>query len=210
MFPETCDGVLKNSRGQTLESGAVTVSITRRTADFVAPFVPLMQLGSCAKFICTQSGLATHIVTGKVYLSSSRLLRLVEISCVLLPNAEQVISVGTELQAELSVPLLHGGLFRRRAPHIWRPCTVLSLSLLGVSVRCKRLPDDYTEALRLRLAAPVFAAQTELSLSLTGNGILFGRQARYDCRYEALTIQQAAEAAAFIRDTGIAALGATV
>lgn len=210
MFPTSCDAVLKNNKNQTLEVGTATVSITNHSADFVAPFVPLVKLGDEAKIICTHQNIATHVITGKVYLSSDKLLRLIEIKCTLLPNAENVLSTYEEIPAEIYLPVFKTELLGKKFIYTWQSCTVLGISSELITLRCKRLPDEYIGQVRIRLSEPIFSDQTELLLTVGGKGILFGKQAKYECRYGGLSIRQTARISDYIREFSIHALKDTV
>ena len=210
MFPTSCDAVLKNHKNQTLEVGTATVSFTNRSADFIAPFVPLVKLGDEAKIICTHHNIATHVITGKVYLSSDKLLRLVEIQCTLLPNAENVLATSEEIPAEIHLPIFNTDFLGRKFIYTWQSCTVLGISADTVTLRCKRLPEEYVGQVRVRLDEPLFPEQTEMTLYVDGKGILFGKQAKYECRYGGLTVRQRARIGDYIRSYSIRILKDTV
>ncbi|MBE6854706.1 MAG: hypothetical protein E7501_03515 [Ruminococcus sp.] len=210
MFPTSCDAVLKNHKNQTLEVGTATVSITNRSADFVAPFVPLVKLGDEAKIICTHQNIATHVITGKVYLSSDKLLRLIEIKCTLLPNAENVLATNEEIPAEIYLPVFNTDFLGKKFIYTWQSCTILGVSADTIQLRCKRLPDEYVGQVRVRLTHPLFDELTEVTLNINGKGILFGKQAKYECRYGGLSTRQTARISDYIRSFSIRILRDTV
>ena len=210
MFPERCKAVLKTLKNDTLEVGTACVSVHKRSADFVAGFVPLLQLGSMAKLVCVEADRSTHVITGQVYLSSPTLLRLVNIQCVLLPGAEQVLTANTDFPAKLLLPVVKSGFLSRSRLQIWQDCNVLSISLYAVTLRTKRVPDEDDLNLRMRIAAPVRQTPGELFLCSRPGSIRFGKQAKYNFTIQRMETQFAAALADFIRSESIRALGDTL
>ena len=61
-----------------------------------------MKLGSTAKIVRVMNDQETHCFIGKVYLSSSKLLRIVNVNDKLLAEVELALSVETSIKAKLS------------------------------------------------------------------------------------------------------------
>lgn len=91
--------LLKTPDGKVMEPGNATLFISQRAAEFRAAFVPMLKLGTIATIVRIEKGQEIHSFTGRVYLSSQRLLRLVEITDRLLPGCADYLS------AETSIPI---------------------------------------------------------------------------------------------------------
>ena len=102
MFPEQCSAVLKTLGDQVLEIGTACVSIRKQTVDFVSAFVPLIPINQPCKIVCVENGLSTHVITGNVYLSSPKMLRLTDIRCVLLPVPNRCLRAKRRFPARFS------------------------------------------------------------------------------------------------------------
>jgi hypothetical protein len=58
---------------------------------------------------------------------------------------------------------------------------------------------EYEEALRIRIGNPIFSKETEISLQLARNGLMFGKNSRYDYRIVRLKEKEQAELAEYIK-----------
>lgn len=170
MFPEKCKALLKSADNSLLEKGYASVSLGDATADFTGEFVPLYKIGTVMKIICIEKGHSTHVVTGKVYLSSPKLLRLIDINCQLIDGAENYLTVSdiaipTKIRSNIS----RTGIFR---PTIkWHECTIMEVSLRGLLVRCSGVADTTDSEFVLLLDKPILSRESEANLKrISGKG----------------------------------------
>ena len=63
--------------------------------------------------------------------------------------------------------------------HKWEECTVISLSLDRIAIRASRIMCEYEKSIKLRMGGPVFKSDTELTLTLAQNGLMFGKNSKY-------------------------------
>ena len=101
MFPLKCKAILKTINNDILEIGHATYSSQNKSIDFIAPFVPILQMDTEVKVICSENDITTHIFTGKVYLSSEKLLRVVSLNCVFIKGAEKLLAAHSPFEAQV-------------------------------------------------------------------------------------------------------------
>lgn len=200
MFPSNCKAVLKTLDNSIVEYGQVSVSLKEKFAEFTAQFVPLLNIGTQAKIICVEDNTSTHVISGEVYLSSKNLLRLVSIKCTLIPGAESVLETPTFLRAKIYKPVLKSAVFsKNKIVYKWDECTVTSISLKNVSFRSSRIMCEYENQIKLRIGAPIFSRETEISLQLASNGLMFGKNSKYNYRILKLKEKEQNELSEFIK-----------
>lgn len=98
--------VLKTDEDFILDEGYACILHDERAVQFRSAFVPLMKLGKPAKIVRIMNDEETHCFIGQVYLSSSKLLRIVNVNDKLLADAELSQAIETSIKAKLS-PVLH-------------------------------------------------------------------------------------------------------
>ncbi|MGN0620316.1 MAG: hypothetical protein ACI4I9_00475 [Porcipelethomonas sp.] len=200
MFPSNCKAILKTMNDSVIEYGQVTVSLKEKFAEFTAQFVPLLKIETEAKIICMEGGTSTHIIVGKVYLSSKNLLRLVSIKCTLIPGAENVLETPTFLRAKIYKPVMKSGIFsKNKIVYKWDECTIISISLKNISFRSSRIMCEYEDQIKIKIGAPIFSKETEITLQLANNGLLFGKNSKYNYRIIKLKEREQYELAEFIK-----------
>lgn len=94
--------LLKTENGAVLEEGYACILHQDRAVEFRSGFVPLMKFGTTANIVRVMENQETHCFTGQVYLSSPKLLRIVNVNDKLLADAELALSVETSIHAKLS------------------------------------------------------------------------------------------------------------
>lgn len=94
--------LLKTEDGAVLEEGYACILHQNRAVEFRSGFVPLMKFGTTAHIVRVMEDQETHCFTGQVYLSSPKLLRIINVSDKLLAEAELALSVETSIHAKLS------------------------------------------------------------------------------------------------------------
>lgn len=200
MFPSNCKAILKTIDESVTEYGQVTVSLKERFAEFSSQFVPLLKIGTEARITCLEGMTSTHIITGQVYLSSKNLLRLVSIKCTLLPGAETVLETPAFLRAKIYKPVMKNGIFsKNKIVYKWDECTITSLSMKNISFRCSRIMCEYEDLIKLKIGHPVFSKETEISLQIASNGLMFGNNSKYVYRILKLKEREQKELADFIK-----------
>ena len=194
MFPSNCKAILKTLDDNIIEYGQATVSLKDKFAEFSAQFVPLL------KIICMEGAVSTHIITGKVYLSSKNLLRLVSIKCTLIPGAENVLETPTFIRAKIYKPILKSGIFNKnKIVYKWDECTVTSVSMKSVSFRSSRIMCEYEDQIKLKIGNPIFSKETELNLQILSNGLMFGKNSKYCYKILKIKEREQTELAEYIK-----------
>lgn len=200
MFPSNCKAILKTSDDSIIEHGQVSVSLKEKFAEFSSQFVPLLKIETEAKIICLEGVTSTHIITGKVFLSSKNLLRLVDIKCTLIPGAETVLETPTFIRAKIYKPIVKKGIFsKKKIVHKWDECTIISVSLQQMTIRSSRIMCEYENQIKLKIGSPIFSKETEISLQLAQNGLMFGKNSKYIYRIIKLKEKEQSELADFIK-----------
>ena len=200
MFPAYCKAILKAMDGDIREKGQAKIFLKEQYVEFTSQFVPLLKMDSEAKIICLEGGASTHIITGIVYLSTQNFLRLINVKCKLLPGAENVLETPTYLKAEIFKPFIKKKFFKgNKIAHKWEECTVMSLSLDRISIRASRIMCEYENTIKLRMGTPVFAETTELTLTLSQNGLMFGKNSKYVYHISEIPEDKKEELADFVK-----------
>lgn len=170
MFPEKCKALLKSADNTLIEKGYACLSVAEATVDFTGEFVPLHKIGTMMKIVCIEKGHPTHIVSGRVYLSSPERLRLTDISCRLLDGAERHLTAsGIVLPARLRPLSKRGGILRSAVK--WYDCIVTELSLEGAKIHCAPLAVENCTEYALLLGRPVFMHEAEICLKRTSRSV---------------------------------------
>lgn len=200
MFPSNCKAILKTIDDNIIEYGQVTVSLKEKYAEFSSQFVPLLKIETEAKIICMEGAVTTHIITGKVYLSSKNLLRLVSIKCTLIPGAENVLETPTFIRAKIYKPILKRGIFNKnKIVYKWDECTIISVSMKYISFRSSRIMCEYENQIKLKIGNPIFSKEAELNLQIASNGLMFGKNSKYNYKIVKLKEHEKTELAEYIK-----------
>lgn len=200
MFPSNCKAVLKTMDDNIVEYGQANISLKEKFVEFSSQFVPLLKIDTEAKIICLEGNASTHIITGRVFLSSKNLLRLVDIKCMLIPGAENHLETPTFLRAKIYKPVVKKGIFsKNKIVHKWDDCTVISVSMHQIVLRASRIMCEYEDQLKIKIGSPVFSKETEISLQLAQNGLMFGKNSKYIYRIMKMKEKEQAELAEYIK-----------
>lgn len=97
MYPLYFTAKLYSEDGQFMELGEARVSDTEYAVDFTGDFVPLLKLGTTVQIVRVLGDTEYERFVGKVYLSSRKLLQVVEISPELVKIARDYFSVNENL-----------------------------------------------------------------------------------------------------------------
>lgn len=200
MFPSNCKAILKTLDESIVEYGQASISLKERFVEFTSQFVPLIKIDTEAKIICLEGSSSTHIITGKVFLSSKNLLRLVDIKCTLIPGAENVLETPTFLRAKIYKPVVKSGLFQKnKIVHKWDECTIISVSMKQIVIRCGRITSEHDDQIKIRIGNPIFSKETDIPLHLIQNGLMFGTNSKYVCKIAKMKDKEQEELADFIK-----------
>lgn len=104
--------VLKSEGDLFLENGRARINFDDKSVEFRNEFVPLMKFGTVAKVIRIIGDEETHCFTGKVYLSSRKLLRIVDVKDQILAEAELSLANNTSIKAHVTPVIDDSPLFR--------------------------------------------------------------------------------------------------
>ncbi len=200
MFPSNCKAVLKTMDDNIVEYGQANISLKEKYVEFSSQFVPLLKIDTEAKIICLEGNASTHIITGRVFLSSKNLLRLVDITCMLIPGAENVLETPTFLRAKIYKPVVKKGIFsKNKIAHKWDDCTIISVSMHHIVLRASRIMCEYEDVLKIKVGSPIFSKETEINLQLAQNGLMFGKNSKYIYKILKMKEKEQAELAEYIK-----------
>lgn len=126
--------VLKTPDGKILETGRASYSAPERRAEFFGDYVSLFKMDTplCISLIKNDTEIQTF--SGKVYLSSQSLLRLVDVETTVLPAAARNINCRVDLPAAVSVRRPSKERFRLFAPKT-DPVTTYEVKLREISYK---------------------------------------------------------------------------
>lgn len=200
MFPSNCKAVLKTLDDNIVEYGQANISLKEKYVEFSSQFVPLLKIDTEAKIICLEGNASTHIITGRVFLSSKNLLRLIDIRCTLIPGAEKFLETPTFLRAKIYKPIVKKGIFsKNKIAHKWDDCTVISVSMNQIVLRASRIMCEYENQLKIKIGNPIFSKETEITLQLAQNGLMFGKNSKYIYKIVKMKEKEQAELAEYIK-----------
>lgn len=101
MNPLSFTANLCTEDGQLIETGEARVSDTENAVDFTGEFVPLLKLGVTVQIVRVLGSSQFERFIGKVYLSSRKLLKIVEVDEQLVKKARSYFSVNENLPVTL-------------------------------------------------------------------------------------------------------------
>lgn len=179
MFPEKCKAILSADDNNILEPGTVTASIADKSAEFTGKFVPLFMLGTPVRLFCYENGFHTHTISGKVYISTSEFLRVVDIQTYVCPDAEIYGSAEIEMRAKILSSVQKTGVFRSKITRYWTDCTVCSISAEKITFYSQWQKSETNDFQTIRLGMPVFTSPVEISLRADGKHLIFGKNYKY-------------------------------
>lgn len=152
--------VLKTPEGRVVEYGTAQASIREGSVDFKSEFVPLFKMDTPLVVVRLKEKVETQIFTGKSYLSTEKMLRLVDVRDEVLPGAASAYSYEVELSGQASALIQpkasHRRLFsfgQKEAPMpSWQefPVSVYAISLTQLKFTCQ---VPLTQGQRLTLTA---------------------------------------------------------
>lgn len=93
------DAVLRDTTGKIFETGYGSITQENDAVDFVADFVPLMELNSTAEIVKIIDGQECHKFVGKVYLSAKTRLQIRSVQETLLTNQELLLPFAVDVPA---------------------------------------------------------------------------------------------------------------
>lgn len=207
MFPLKCKAILKTINNDILEIGHATYSSQNKSIDFIAPFVPILQMDTEVKVICSENDITTHIFTGKVYLSSEKLLRVVSLNCVFIKGAEKLLAAHSPFEAQVLLPAFKHKLIFSKLMYKWHTCNIRAISIRGLAIECPEILSDFEEKITVRISEPVFSKPTEIHLHTGQKGLMFGNHTKYKYKLGKLSKRAETELLNFIRQFNLSLLG---
>lgn len=207
MFPVKCKAILKQMNNEILEYGIASYSAQDQYLDFTAQFVPILQINSEVKVVCTENGVTTHIFTGSVYLSSSKLLRVVSLRCAFIQGAEKVLAAHIPFEAQVFVPAFRHSFLMNKLIYKWENCCIKSISMNGAAIECPEIIGEYDDKITIKISDPIFSKPTEIHLHTGEKGLMFGNHTKYKYKIGKINKRCESELGAFIRKANMALLG---
>jgi len=148
--------------------GISDISLSDRSCAFRSDFVPILHFGSEVTVVTKIGGIPFLKVTGSVYLSSKRFMRVQPITLALFKNAERLCEVPVRVNAEkISKGFLSG---RKRAE-----CTIVACSAKTMMLTGEVYPEHGDQTIELIVDEPMFFEETSIKLKYSGDGMLFGK-----------------------------------
>lgn len=207
MFPVKCKAILKQMNNEILEYGFASYSAQDQYLDFTAQFVPILQINSEVKVVCSENGVTTHIFTGNVYLSSENLLRVIDLKCAFMHGAEKVLAAHVPFEAQVFVPAFKHSFFVNKLIYKWESCSIKAISMNGAAIECPEIIGEYEEKITIKISDPIFSKPTELHLHTGEKGLMFGNHTKYKYKIGKLNNRCESELRSFIRKANMALLG---
>lgn len=207
MFPAKCKAILKLMNNEILEYGFASYSAQDQYLDFTSQFVPILQINSQVKVICSENGVTTHIFTGNVYLSSSKLLRVIDLKCAFMQGAEKVLAAHVPFEAQIFVPVFRHTIFANKLIYKWESCSIKAISMNGAAIECPEIIGEYDEKVTIKIADPIFSKPTEIHLHTGEKGLMFGNHTKYKYKIGKISKRCESELRTFIRKSNMALLG---
>ena len=93
--------LLKSPQGKMLELGEAIISTENQTVDFCSEFVQLFKMDTPLQIVLLKDEHETQRISGRVYLSSQSMLRLVGVSDEILPGAKMAYMCSSNLTGTL-------------------------------------------------------------------------------------------------------------
>ncbi|MBR1663751.1 MAG: hypothetical protein IJ696_05435 [Ruminococcus sp.] len=155
--------------------GIADISLTDHSCAFRSDFVPILHFGSEVTIVTKINGIPFLKVTGAVYLSSKRFMRVQPITLALFKNAERLCEVPVRVPAEKISKRLFSGVHHS-------DCTIVACSAKSMTVTGDIHPDRGDGTIELYIEGPMFFDGTTVKLKYSGDGMIFGRsgkKARY-------------------------------
>jgi len=167
--------VLKTPDGRVLEYGTAQASIQEQCVDFKSEFVPLFKMDTPLVIVRLKDNVETQVFTGKSYLSTEAMLRLVEVRDEVLPGAASAYSYDVELSGHASALIQPRAVHRRlfsfapKDPAIpsWQefPVSLYAISLSQVKFTCD-VPLAQGQKLTLTAGDPPLLQEVPLEVIL--------------------------------------------
>lgn len=201
MFSNNFKAILMSDNDVLMEYGFASISVKNKSIDFTNTFVPLIKIGATVKIICSKNGQNTHSFTGEVYLSSKKLLRIISVKCILLPDAEKILSVNSNINAEILLPTTKAKAFTTHSAQKPINCLITSISTQKLTFNSSQLELDWETPLNITINEPIFKNSTSVNILANKNSLVFGDKARYECRIVAINDTAILELMTFIRIT---------
>lgn len=199
MFSNNYQAILMSDNDVLLEYGFAAISIKNKSVDFTNAFVPLIKIGATVKIICNKNGQSILSFIGEVYLSSRKLLRIISIKCNLLPDAEKLLGVNTNINAEIKLPIIKAKAFISQQNRNPADCTIVAVSTQRLIFNSSQLEFDWESSLSIKVSEPIFKKPTAIEIKADKNSLVFGDKARYDCQIIMISDSAIVELMSFIR-----------
>ena len=207
MFPTKCKAVLKTINNDILETGFVSYSAQGQSLDFTSQFVPILQINSKVKVVCTENNVITHVFSGDVYLSSPKLLRVISLKCAFISGAEKVLCADIPFCAQILLPIFRHKLFTSKLNYKWQECNIQYISLHGAAIQCPEILSEFEDKITIKVSSPVFSKPTEIHLHTGEKGLMFGNHTKYKYKIDKLNKRAETELRSFIKQANINILG---
>lgn len=181
--------VLKTPEGRVVEYGTALASIAEGSVDFKSEFVPLFKMGTPMVIVRVKDKVETQVFRGESYLSTEKMLRLVQVRDEVLPGAASAYSYDVELSGEGSA-LIQPKTTRRffsfgqkeESLPSWQefPIDLYSISLTRVKFTCS-VPLAQGQKVTLTAGDPPLLQEVPLEVELP---VTFGEgdTSSYRCR----------------------------
>ena len=149
--------------------GLARISLSGKSCDFLSEFVPILPLNSQVTIITTVKNAPYLKITGPVFLSSKKLMRIQPCTLALYEDAENYFDVPVKIQAQ------------KVKKHFFSPETYEDLEIVKCSAESLTLtgglfPDHGDREITILVDYPIFPDSAYIDLEYAGSGFFFGQK----------------------------------
>lgn len=179
--------------------GIADISLENKSCEFKSDFVPIIPFDSQVTIVTKHKSAPFLRVTGSVFLSSKKLLRVQPFKLALYEGAE----TSFEIPVKVQVKKLKNHLFSQPS---YENCTITGCAADYFTLSGKLSPDKGDNTLELIIGQPIFTVDSLVKLEFAEDGFLFGKNknaARYKYRITDIDEESKSELLHYIRSVSV-------
>lgn len=151
--------------------GLAKISLPLKTCEFLSDFVPILHINSNVTIVTKINGAPFLKITGPVFLSSKKLMRIQPITLALYENAEKHYEIPVNVNAQK----VKSHIFSSDS---YQPCSIVRCSAERLTLSGDFTPDRTDSKLEILVGAPIFSDETSIELAFENKGMLFGKSSK--------------------------------
>ena len=182
--------------------GLARISLQSKTCEFFSDFVPILPLNSSVTIVAKINGAPFLKITGPVFLSSKKFMRVQPATPMLYEKAEWLFDVPANVNARV----VKSHLF---SPQSYVPCMIVSCSATSFVLSGNLSPEHGDNKIKLLAGQPIFSESTYVELKYANDGMLFGKNksgAKYVYNINKINRSSHDELLDYIRQKGVSQL----